>query len=84
MKQVAVIGGGASGLMAACFASGNGNRVVVFEKQKKIGRKILASGNGRCNIANRYLEPGKYHGRNPRFVRNVFARFGLDETVAFF
>jgi predicted Rossmann fold flavoprotein len=84
LKRIAIIGGGASGLMAACFASGNGNRVVVFERQKKIGRKILASGNGRCNITNRHFAPEKFHGSNPRFVHNVFSRFGFSETMEFF
>ena len=84
MKRVAVIGGGASGLMAACFAAGEGNSVVLFEKQKKIGRKILVSGNGRCNITNRHISADKYHGRNPHFVNSVFSRFGLEETVGFF
>ncbi len=50
-KRVAVIGGGASGLTAALMASEKCS-VVVFEKQKKIGRKILITGNGRCNISN--------------------------------
>ncbi|HRS79100.1 MAG TPA: NAD(P)/FAD-dependent oxidoreductase [Spirochaetota bacterium] len=84
MKRVAIIGGGASGLMAACFAAGDGNAVVIFEKQKKIGRKILVSGNGRCNISNRHLSIDKYHGKNTRFVHNVFARFGLEETIDYF
>ncbi len=84
MKRVAVIGGGASGLMAACFAAGSGNSVVIFEKQKKIGRKVLVSGNGRCNITNRNLSAEKYHGRNTKFIHNVFARFGLEETIGFF
>ncbi len=84
MKRIAVIGGGASGLMAACFAAGDGNSVTVFEKQKKIGRKILVSGNGRCNITNRNISDARYHGRNPEFVNSVFSRFGLEETVGFF
>jgi len=84
VRRVAIIGGGASGLMAACFAAGGGNEVVIFEKQKKIGRKILVSGNGRCNISNRNLSVDKYHGRNTRFVHNVFGRFGLEETTGFF
>lgn len=84
MKRVAVIGGGASGCIAACFAAGGGNSVVLFEKQKKLGRKVLVSGNGRCNITNRNLSAGCYHGGNPRFVNNVFSRFGFDETVDFF
>jgi predicted Rossmann fold flavoprotein len=84
LKRIAVIGGGASGLMAACFAAGGGNEVVIFEKQKKIGRKVLVSGNGRCNISNRNISVEKYHGGNTRFVHNLFARFGLDETIEFF
>ena len=84
MKEVAIIGGGASGLMAACFAAGKGTRVTVFEKQKKTGRKLLATGNGRCNITNSSIDPDRYHGRNPRFVQNIFSRFGLDDTIAFF
>jgi predicted Rossmann fold flavoprotein len=58
--------------------------VVLFEKQKKIGRKVLVTGNGRCNIANRNLDAACYHGGNPRFVNNLFARFGLEETIEFF
>ena len=77
MKRVAVIGGGASGLMAACFAAGGGNTVVLFEKQKKLGRKILVSGNGRCNITNSTISAEMYHGKNPMVVNNIFARFGL-------
>lgn len=84
MKRVAVIGGGSSGIMAACFASGGGNSVVLFEKQKKLGKKVLVSGNGRCNITNRNITSENYHGANPRFVLNVFSRFGLEETIEFF
>ena len=84
MNRIAVIGGGASGSIAACFASGGGNEVVVFEKQKKLGRKVLVSGNGRCNITNRNLAAENYHGGNPRFVLNVFSHFGFDETLEFF
>ncbi len=83
MKHIAVIGGGASGLVAAFFASRE-NRVVLFEKQKKIGRKILITGNGRCNLSNSQIDVTKYHGKNPKFVLNLFSRFGLDETISFF
>ena len=85
MKDIAVIGGGASGLMAACLAAEReGNRVHLFEKQKKTGRKILVTGNGRCNISNRNLHPSRYHGHNPRFVNNIFGRYGLQQTIDFF
>lgn len=83
-KRVAIIGAGASGMMAAIHALREGCSVTVFEKQKKAGRKLAITGNGQCNITNRNLDPARYHGQNPFFVRNLFARFGLDETVAFF
>jgi len=84
LKKIAVIGAGASGLMAACYAAGEDREVVIFEKEKKIGRKLLITGNGRCNITNRNISTDHYHGQNPRVVHNLFARFGLDETIDFF
>lgn len=84
MKNIAVIGAGASGIMAALFAAGKNNKVVLFEKQKKIGRKILSTGNGRCNISNKYIDVSHYHGHNPKFILNVFSRFGLQEVVKYF
>ncbi|MBN1533087.1 MAG: NAD(P)/FAD-dependent oxidoreductase [Spirochaetes bacterium] len=84
MKRVGIIGGGASGLIAAIQAARKGAAVTLFEKQKKIGRKLLATGNGRCNITNTDIDVSHYHGHNPRFVNNVFARFGLQDTIDFF
>lgn len=84
MRRIAVIGGGASGLMAALCASRGGNRVTLFEKQNKLGRKILVSGNGRCNITNKGISPERYHGENPEFVKAVFSRFGLEDTIEYF
>ena len=83
LKRVAVIGGGASGLAASWFAA-DSSEVVLFEKEKKIGRKLLVTGNGRCNISNINADHTKYHGHNAAFVSNVFSRFGVDETVEFF
>ena len=54
MKSVCIIGGGASALMCACFAS-NCVKVTILEKADKIGKKILATGNGRCNLSNQYM-----------------------------
>ncbi len=82
-KKTAVVGGGASGLMASYFASANSN-VTLFEKQKKIGRKILVTGNGRCNITNKNIDKSRYHGHNPGFTESIFSQFGLSETEAFF
>jgi predicted Rossmann fold flavoprotein len=82
-KKVAIIGGGASGLTAALFASDKCD-VTLFEKQKKTGRKILVTGNGRCNISNRFIEKRRYHGRDSNFANHVFSRFGSVETEDFF
>jgi len=82
-KKVAVVGGGASGLIAAHFASEKCN-VTLFEKQKKIGRKILVTGNGRCNISNRNILRERYHSHNNEFVDSIFNRFGPAETERFF
>ncbi len=84
MKSIAVIGGGASGILAAIFAASNKCRVTLFEKQKSIGRKILATGNGRCNLTNRQIDTSHYHGKNPKFTLNIFSRFGLNDTIEFF
>jgi len=82
-KRVAIVGAGASGIMAACYASEN-CEVVLFEKEKRIGRKILISGNGRCNISNSSITPDRYHGNNPGFVNNIFGRFSNSDTIDFF
>lgn len=83
LKRVAVIGAGASGLIASWFAADN-CEVVLFEKEKKIGRKILVTGNGRCNISNVNADHTRYHGHNPDFVRNVLGGFSVDDTITFF
>ncbi len=84
MKHIAIIGAGASGITAALFASKSGSKITLFEKQSKTGRKILSTGNGRCNISNKHIDVSYYHGHNPEFVLSVFAKFGFNETMAFF
>jgi predicted Rossmann fold flavoprotein len=68
MKSIAIIGGGASGLMAALFAARAGARVTVYEHNNSVGKKILASGNGRCNIINTTASYEDYAGADPQFV----------------
>lgn len=84
MRHAIIIGGGASGLVAAICAARNGARVTVLERMQRVGKKLLATGNGRCNLANRRLDATHYHGAQPHFVEAVFAQFGLDATLAFF
>lgn len=82
--KIAVIGGGASGLFAAIAAKKFGADVVVYEKEKRVGRKILATGNGRCNMTNLNAGLSDYHGGNVNFMRGVINRFWVSKTLGFF
>lgn len=75
--DLAVIGGGASGALAALGArrAGFAGNITVFEKEEEPFRKILASGNGRCNLANYSAAEGRYHGENPGFALDILSRF---------
>ena len=85
MKTVIVIGGGASGLMAALTAAKDkNNRVLLLERQQRPGRKLLATGNGRCNLTNSSCPIGRYHGADAAFARPALERFGPEATLAFF
>ena len=84
MTHIAIIGGGASGLMAACTAAQSDARVTLFERQARVGRKLLATGNGRCNLTNQNAGPSHYHGADPDFVRPALAALRVAETLALF
>ncbi len=83
-KQIIVIGGGAAGLMAAIAAARQGAEVMVLERLSRVGKKLLATGNGRCNYTNTQLDISRYHGNNPDFASPVLQRFGTDQTILFF
>ena len=83
--MVVVIGGGASGILAALTAAEEpGNQVVLLERQQRLGRKLLATGNGRCNLTNTAAAPERYHGAEAAFVRPALERFGVQETLDYF
>ena len=82
--EIIVVGGGASGLMAAIQAAGCGAKVTILEQNEKPGKKILASGNGRCNMTNTLQEPLCYRGDHPEFAWALLKTFGLQETIRFF
>jgi len=82
--KIAVIGGGASGLTAAISAARNGAEVTICEKLNRVGKKILATGNGRCNYTNMNLSKECYHSNNLNFVDEVMKFFNLDKTLVFF
>ncbi len=85
-RQVIVVGAGASGLMAAGVAAGRGRRVTLLERNRSVGRKLLISGKGRCNLANETDIDGLMANipGNPKFLRSAFYAFGPRETLAFF
>lgn len=82
--RTAIIGGGASGLAAAIAAAESGNAITVFEKNDRVGRKILSTGNGRCNMTNINACERNYHGKYPEFVKGAINRFWVTETLDFF
>ncbi|CUX50460.1 NAD(P)/FAD-dependent oxidoreductase [Clostridium sp. C105KSO13] len=84
MSKIAVIGGGASGLMAAISAAQEGADVCIYEHKDRIGKKILSTGNGRCNFTNLNQEPIHYHSENILFPWRIVKKFDVQQTVAFF
>lgn len=86
MKNIAVIGGGAAGLMAAGVAHENGASVTVFEKNSKLGRKIAITGKGRCNVTNNCSENEFLANvvTNPRFLYSAISAFSPYDTMSFF
>lgn len=82
---VAIIGGGASGMAAALAAAGNEkNQVILLERQARVGRKLQATGNGRCNLTNIYAADRGYHGQSPEFVNNAISAFPPKDTLQWF
>ena len=84
MRTVAVIGGGASGMMAAVTAASGGAHVILLEHKDRIGKKILSTGNGRCNFTNTHQEPICYHSEEPLFPWEVVERFNAQAVISFF
>lgn len=82
--DVIITGGGASGMMAAISAASNGNRVLLLERMDKLGKKILATGNGRCNLSNDHMDQMSYRGNLPHFPYGMLEMFGLPELIRFF
>jgi hypothetical protein len=82
-KKVAIIGGGASGLLSAILCAEKGCEVTLFEQNNKLAKKILVSGNGRCNITNKNLSAKDYFGQNPDFVSYALEQFGFSHFKNF-
>lgn len=83
-NRVGIVGGGAAGLVAAIAAAQKGASVTVFEGGDRVGRKILATGNGRCNMTNINADLKHYHGKRPEFILVLKIVFGLMKPLNFF
>ena len=81
--RVLVIGGGAAGMMAALTAAENGHAVTLLERQARVGRKLMATGNGRCNLTNHHVSPAHYHG-DEGFCRHALTAFDVGSTLLYF
>ncbi len=83
MKKIAIIGGGASGLLCAIFCAKEKFHVDIFEQNDKCGKKILVSGNGRCNITNKNLTSSDFFSDNPLFTKFALEKFGFSKFEKF-
>ena len=82
---IGIIGAGASGMAAALAAAEKEtNEVILLERQARVGRKLQATGNGRCNLSNIHALKGGYHGSDPAFVDRALKAFAPEETLAWF
>ena len=84
MKKILVIGAGASGMMAAISASREGNQVTIYEKTDRVGKKILATGNGKCNLTNLFMGCEHYYTDNEEKLARCLKAFSQKDTLSFF
>lgn len=82
--DVIVIGGGASGMMAAIVCARQNKSVTILEHNDKLGRKLLATGNGKCNYTNKNQSFDFYHTENKQILECVFSQFNEENTLTFF
>ncbi len=83
-KQVIIIGAGASGMTAAIFAARQGAEVTILEHKDRVGKKILSTGNGKCNLSNRKMDASCYRSSVSGFPMKVIRQFPVEKTLDFF
>lgn len=86
MKEIVVIGGGAAGIAAALSAAmaAPSARVTLLEGLDRVGKKILATGNGRCNLTNAHISPERYHSASPKALERLLASMPAERALDFF
>ena len=85
-SKIIVIGGGASGIIASIIAARNGAKVTLIERKERIGKKILATGNGQCNISNQSTKTECFHSscKCDHVLQSTFNKFSVSDTIDFF
>ena len=83
-EKMIIVGAGAAGLTAAIVNARAGRQVLLLEQNSKVGKKILVSGNGKCNIDNRYIDLKRFHSQNPDFVAKVLEGYSFPVVEKFF
>lgn len=83
-RTVGIVGGGAAGMTAAIAAARCGAEVTILEGGERLGKKILSTGNGKCNLGNTELGEAWYYTKDPAFLRARLKQFGTEDTIAFF
>jgi len=85
-SNVIIVGGGAAGMFAAIFAARNGNKVILLEKNDKLGKKLYITGKGRCNITNACDMDELFHNviTNPKFLYGAFYAYNNFDVIDFF
>lgn len=90
MKKIVIIGGGAAGMTAAAAAAQNSRKanqrseIWILEHKDIVGKKILSTGNGRCNLTNEVMNSDCYYSENPKIVGQLLDEFGQEEALKFF
>ena len=83
-SKIAIIGAGASGILASILLASKKYDVTVYEQNNKIGKKLLATGNGRCNITNKKISINNFHSDNINFIKNTIDKFNYNQCKTFF
>lgn len=83
-RKIGIIGGGASGMSAALFAAENNAKVIIYEGNDRLGKKILATGNGKCNLGNLDYSEDKYYSQDSDLMKSYIEKFKVEDTIQFF
>lgn len=84
MKHIVIIGGGAAGLVSAIYAKKETNKVTILERNSLCGKKLLATGNGKCNYWNSDQSLDHYHSNNEEYLKYIITEENKQEILSFF